>query len=71
MRRPDLGERLQLLNLALAKVADTDSLGLALLVQSFESSPHGLSALGTRARAVDQEQVDIAALVDLVHTLDE
>lgn len=71
MWRPDLGKRLQLFNLTLAKVANTNSLGLALLVQSLKSSPQGLSALGTRARAVDQEQVDVAALVDLVHTLDE
>jgi hypothetical protein len=71
MRRVNLSKRLQFLNLTFAKVADTNSLGLAFLVQSLQSSPHGLSTLRTRARTVDEEQIHVTTLVNLVHTLDK
>lgn len=53
-----------------AKVTHADGLGLALVVQFQQRTPHLLARVGAGVRAVNEEQVDVAVLVDLVDAVD-
>lgn len=60
--RPDLRVFLHLFNMPDAKIADTDTLCLALIVQLLKSLPLLLSALLGSAGAVNEEQVNVLSL---------
>ena len=73
MRRPDLGIRLHLLDVADPEIADADTLRPAHLVQLLEREPQLLALLLAAARAVDQETIHIPAIgflaADPVHAV--
>lgn len=74
VRRPHVPHALEAFNVALAEITDADGLCAAFGMQPLERQPHLLPGLGTRVRAVDEEQIDVALVVaggvDLVHRLD-
>lgn len=70
MGRPDSSEGLQLLDVPYAEVADSDTLGLPLEMESLQSLPHVLATSRALVRAVNQEEVDIVGFrVELLHAV--
>lgn len=60
VRRPHFGKLFQLIDMLDAKVANTDTLRLPLIVQPLQSLPHLLTTCLPAVWRVDKKQVNVA-----------